>query len=53
MPYTITKVGGGYKVKSKDTGKTHSKKPLSKAKAMAQERAMYANVPDARRKGKK
>lgn len=35
-------VNGGYKVKSKDTGKTHSKKPMSKRKAKAQMRALYA-----------
>lgn len=47
MPYSIRKEKGGYKVMSKDTGKTHSNKPLSKARAMAQMRAMYANVKDA------
>lgn len=51
MPYTITKVGKGYEVETKTTGKKHSKKPLSKAKATAQMRAMYANSgPEARRK---
>lgn len=47
MPYKLKKVGGGYKVESKDTGKTHSNKPLSKSRAKAQMRAMYANVKDA------
>ena len=43
MPYKLVKSGNGYKVKTK-TGKkrTHSKKPLSHAKAVAQLRAMYA-----------
>ncbi len=46
MPYKIVKSGNGYKVKTK-TGskKTHSKKPLSHKKAVAQLRAMYANMP--------
>ena len=47
MPYDLEKTKGGYKVRSKETGKTHSNKPLSKAKAKAQMRAMYANVKDA------
>lgn len=44
MPYNLQKSGGGYKVVSKDTGKTHSNKPLSKGKAKAQMRALYANM---------
>jgi hypothetical protein len=47
MPYEIRKTKGGYKVHSKDTGKAHSDKPLSKSKAKAQMRALYANVKDA------
>jgi hypothetical protein len=43
MPYTIKKVGGGYKVAKKGTSKTYSQKPMPKAKAVAQMRAMYAN----------
>ena len=43
MPYNLKKTGKGYKVVTKATGKTHSKKPLSKAKASAQMRALYAN----------
>ena len=50
MPYSIKKVKGGYKVATKGTGKMHSGKPMPKAKAEAQMRAMYANVKDARRK---
>lgn len=44
MPYTTKKVKGGYKVANKDTGKTYSKKPQTKAKADAQLRAIYANT---------
>lgn len=43
MPYEIRKVGGGYKVGHKGQKKTYSKEPLSKSKAKAQMRAMYAN----------
>lgn len=43
MPYDVKKVKGGYKVVNKETGKTYSKKPQSKATAEAQRRAMYAN----------
>ena len=48
MPYKLQKVKGGYKVVSKNTGRTHSRKPMTKAKATAQLRALYANVRDAR-----
>lgn len=44
MPYGIKKTGGGYVVETKTTGKTHSNKPMSKSKAKAQMRAMYANT---------
>ncbi len=44
MPYELKKSGSGYQVVSKDTGKTHSKKPLSKSTASAQMRALYANM---------
>jgi hypothetical protein len=44
MPYQLKKSGSGYQVESKDTGKTHSKKPLSKGRAKAQLRALYANM---------
>jgi hypothetical protein len=47
MPYKIVKSGSGYKVKNKETGKTYSKEPMSKAKAQAQMRAMYANMHEA------
>ncbi len=51
MPYKIVKSGKGYKV-SGPSG-TKSRKPLSKAKAQAQMRALYANEPKAKKKGKK
>lgn len=44
MPYRIKKVKGGYKVSNKETGKTYSKKPMSKAKAKKQMAAMYVNM---------
>jgi len=40
MPYDVVKSGAGYKVAKKGTKKTYSKKPMSKAKAMAQMRAI-------------
>lgn len=43
MPYKLKKVGSGYKVAKKSGGKTFSKKPMTKKKAEAQMRAMYAN----------
>lgn len=48
MPYEMRKAGNGYVVVTKGTRRAHSKKPLSKAKAQAQMRALYANVPEAR-----
>jgi hypothetical protein len=42
MPYKIKKVKGGYKVYSPKGAK--SRKPLSKARAKAQLRAIYANT---------
>ena len=43
MPYEIRKVKGGYKVGHKGQDKTYSNKPLTKSKARAQMKAMYAN----------
>ena len=43
MPYHVVKSGSGYKVHNKRTGKTYSKRPLSRERAEAQMRAMYAN----------
>ena len=50
MPYRLKKTKGGYKVQTKagpHKGRTHSKKPLSHAKAVAQLRAMYMHAKDA------
>ncbi len=44
MPYEIRKSGSGYKVGHKGQSKTYSDKPMSKKKAKAQMRAMYANT---------
>jgi uncharacterized RDD family membrane protein YckC len=44
MPYIIKKVKNGYKVANKETGKTYSKKPMTKEQAKKQMAAMYANM---------
>ena len=44
MPFIVIPVKGGYKVKKNVAGgKTYSKKPLTKAKAEAQRRAIYVH----------
>lgn len=43
MPWNLSKSDGGYKVRNKGTGKTYSKKPMTKEKAKKQMAAMYAN----------
>lgn len=43
MPYHVKKSGKGYKVFKKGSSKSYSKKPLTKSKAHAQMRALYAN----------
>lgn len=48
MPYKLVKVKGGYKVKGPSG--TKSNKPLTKAAATRQMRALYANEPKARKK---
>lgn len=50
MPYKIAKVGSGYKVQKKGSTKTFSKKPLPKAKALSQMRAII--LSEARQKKK-
>jgi len=45
MPYKVVKHGDGYKV-CKPNGECFSKKPMTKQKAQAQMRAMYANVQE-------
>ncbi|APC46290.1 hypothetical protein HWB05_gp028 [Streptomyces phage BRock] len=51
MPYSVSKSGSGYKVRNKETGKTYSKKPQTKAMAERQLRAihMHAGAEDGRR----
>ena len=43
MPYVVHKSGSGYKVFKKGSSKSFSKKPLTKAKAQAQQKALYAS----------
>lgn len=43
MPWKIKKSGKGYVVVTKATGREHSKKPMSRAKADKQIRALYAS----------
>jgi len=40
MPYSIIKEGRGYVVVTTSTGRRHSEKPISKAKAEAQLRVL-------------
>ena len=51
MLYSIRKVKGGYKVYGPSGAKP--KKALSKAKARKQQKALYANAPDKKRKKKR
>jgi len=44
MSYHVQKEGRGYYVVSTDTGKKHSKKPLTKAMATKQLKALYINA---------
>jgi hypothetical protein len=44
MPYHIVKSGSGYKVSNKNSGKTYSKKPMSKSKAKKQLAALHINT---------
>jgi len=46
--YHIEQHGSGYYVVSTDTGKKHSKEPLTKKMANAQMKALYVNVKDAK-----
>lgn len=50
MPYKVVAEGSGFVVINTDTGRKHSRKPLPRARAEAQARALYANVPEARTK---
>ena len=51
MPYAVRHSGEGYKVTNKDTGKTYSKHPQSRAMAERQLRAihMHAGAEDGRK----
>jgi len=52
MPWAVRKRGSKYVVVNKETGKvkgTHS----SRAKAERQVRALYANVPESRRRARR
>lgn len=44
MPWKLQKVKGGWKVITKANGAPHSNTPLTKKKALAQLRALHANV---------
>jgi len=47
MPFRVDKEGDDFVVKTEGTGKVHGRHK-SKKKALAQLRALYANVPEAR-----
>lgn len=44
MPFDIKPVKGGFYVITKPTGRKHSKKPLPKARAVKQLRALYLHT---------
>jgi len=52
MPFSVRASGDYYLVVNSETGKVMGRHK-SKPKAMAQLRALYANVPEARRNKKK
>lgn len=52
MPYAIKKQRGKWVVVNKENGHVKGEHP-TREKALAQLRALYANVPDARKKGGK
>lgn len=49
MPFQLEKTSSGYFVVTKGTRRRHNKKPLTRARAVLLLRALYANVPEARR----
>jgi len=55
MPYEIqaSPGGRGYFVITKDTGRRHSKKPLTKSIAARQMAALYVRAPDSDRRRRK
>lgn len=50
MPWKITGKDDKCNVVNEDTGKKKNKRPMSRARAKAYLRALYANVPEARKK---
>lgn len=46
MPYSIRKSSSGVKVINKKTGRTFSRKPMSKEKAKKQVAALHINVKE-------
>lgn len=46
MPYKITGQGNNHYVINKNTGKRKNKKPMSRARAKAYLKALYANVKE-------
>ena len=50
MPWKVQGKDDNCYVVNKDTGKRKNKKPMSRARAKAYLRALYANVPEARKK---
>lgn len=50
MPYHLARRGGGWVVVSTDTGKIHSRKPMSRAAAERQMAALYSAMGDEARK---
>lgn len=50
MPWKVTGKDDKCNVVNKDTGKKKNKKPMNRARAKAYLRALYANVPEARKK---
>ncbi len=49
MPYELRRSGKGWKVGKVGSKTAMSRKPMPKARAEAQMRALYANEPKARR----
>jgi len=53
MPYHIVKMGKGYAVETKTTGKKHSNHPLSHIMAEKQMKALYIVMRGGKMKGNK
>lgn len=50
MPYVISKVKGGFKVRKEGTREYYSNRPLTRTVAEAQRRALYASENRKRKK---